>query len=55
MTDAGGQQETWRYQKELPADRTGLAEAWKLLESYSGIPYGKIDEHVATIVSLTSR
>ncbi|KAJ9157286.1 S-adenosyl-L-methionine-dependent methyltransferase [Pleurostoma richardsiae] len=40
---------TWRYAKELPADKTNLAKAWKLLETYSGIPSSEIETHVSTI------
>jgi len=41
----------WRFQKELPTDRTNLAKAWKLLESYSGVPPDEIEAHVTDIVS----
>ncbi len=40
----------WRYQKELPADRTNLAQAWKLFELYSGIPPDQIEKHVIEVV-----
>lgn len=40
----------WRFEKELPADRTKLAKAWKLLESYSGIPPDEIEDHLVAIV-----
>lgn len=42
---------TWRYRQELPADKTNLAKAWELLESYSGIPPDEIDAHVIAVVS----
>ena len=42
---------TWRYQKDLPEDMTKLAKAWKLLESYSGIPPDQIEAHVMEVVS----
>ena len=42
----------WRYQKELPVDRTNLAKAWKLFESYSGIPPDEIESHVTEVVSV---
>ncbi len=42
----------WRYQKELPEDATKLQKAWKLLESYSGIPRNEIDAHVIEVVCL---
>jgi len=41
-----------RYSKEFPADKTHLAKAWKLLESYSGIPPAEIEAHVMAIVSI---
>ena len=40
-----------RFSKELPDDRASLAKAWKLLESYSGIPPDEIEKHVTEIVS----
>ena len=49
MTDREPGQ-AWRYTKELPADRTEFAKAWKLFEDYSGIPPAEIDTHVSTIV-----
>jgi len=51
MTEAGNQEDPYRYSKELPADRTNLAQAWKLLESYSKIPASEIDAHVSKVVS----
>jgi len=41
----------WRFQKELPEDRTTFSKAWKLLESYSGLPRDQIEEHVVAVVS----
>jgi hypothetical protein len=51
MAEAAKQETGPRYSKELPADRTYLAQAWKLLEVYSKIPASEIDAHVAKIVS----
>jgi hypothetical protein len=42
----------WRYSNALPGDKTILAKAWKLLESYSGIPPDEIEEHVSSIVCI---
>ena len=45
----------WRYQKDLPGDKENLQKAWRLLESYSGVPQSQIEEHVREVVSsLTS-
>ncbi|KAF8847818.1 hypothetical protein BDZ45DRAFT_606858 [Acephala macrosclerotiorum] len=41
----------WRYQKDLPADRTDFKPAWELLETYSKILADVIDAHVAVIVT----
>jgi hypothetical protein len=51
MAEGEDQKLARRYQKDLPADRTNFANAWKLLESYSHIPPSEIDAHVITVVS----
>ena len=43
-------QAIWRFQKELPKDRTNLVKAWKLFEVYSGIPQDQIEAHVTEVV-----
>jgi hypothetical protein len=49
MADTGGQQ--WRYSAELPTDRSELAKAWQLLETYSHIPPDQVEAHVRGVVS----
>jgi hypothetical protein len=51
MAEGEDQKLARRYQKDLPADRTNFANAWKLLESYSHIPPSEIDAHVIAVVS----
>jgi hypothetical protein len=44
----------WRYDAALPADRSELAKAFKLLETYSHIPADQVEDHVKRVVSSIS-
>ncbi|KAH6611749.1 hypothetical protein B0J18DRAFT_375651 [Chaetomium sp. MPI-SDFR-AT-0129] len=46
---------SWRYLDDLPADKSGLAKAWTVLERYSGIPPDEIEAHVKAIVTYAVR
>lgn len=54
MTEVAKQESGDRYSKELPSDRTYLAQAWKLFEIYSKIPASEIDAHVSEVVGNTN-
>lgn len=42
--------EKWRDELDFPEDRTNIAPALALLETYSGIPPDEITPHVLAVV-----